>query len=64
MTDIIPIIQIIDPLSDRTDTAMVPECKWVVSDCWIEWLYKLPKSPLYMYIKYVILTHSVNYKFQ
>ena len=27
MTDIIPIIPIIDPLSDRTGTAMVPECK-------------------------------------
>ena len=27
MTDIIPIIPIIDPLSDRTGTATVPECK-------------------------------------
>ena len=27
MTDIIPIIPIIDPLSDRTGTAMVPDCK-------------------------------------
>ena len=27
MTDIIPIIPNIDPLSDRTGTATVPECK-------------------------------------
>ena len=47
MTDIIPIIPIIDPLSDRTGTATVPECKWVVSEWWIEWLYKWWKSVLY-----------------
>ena len=47
MTDIIPIIPIIDPLSDRTGTATVPECKWVVSEWWIKWLYKWWKSVLY-----------------
>ena len=36
MTDIIPII---DPLSDRTGTATAPECKWVLSEWWVEWLY-------------------------
>ena len=47
ITDIIPIIPFIDPLSDRTGTATVPECKWVVSEWWIEWLYKWWKSVLY-----------------
>ena len=47
MTDIIQIIPIIDPLSDRTGTATVPECKWVLSEWWIEWLYKWWKSVLY-----------------
>ena len=61
MTDIIPIIPIIDPLSDRTGTATVPECKWVVSEWWIEWLYKWWKSVLYRPTADVDLSNSGHF---